>query len=184
MVKKFGFSLSKTLYSYNYAKRMQKEYDIQKLKIQYQKLAKNYNKNNILIVAHPYISNDKYIGTEIKNYLEKLGANVLFADINRSKVKSQDTYLNVSKSIYWKPSINLINGIKEYENFIDGIIYLTVFPCGVDSLVNELLIRKIKSVPSINLILDEQEIGAGIYTRLESFFDILDTRRNLKKVSE
>ncbi len=162
---------------------MQKVYDNKKLKKQYELLATNYDKVNILVVAHPYISYDKYIGGEIEKYLKELGANIIYADINKTKNEKNDTYKKLTNSIYWKPSINLINGIKEYERYIDGIIYLTAFPCGPDSLVNELLIRRIKNIPSINLILDEQEIGAGIYTRLESFFDILDGKRNLKKVS-
>ncbi len=56
------------------------------------------------------------------------------------------------------------------------------FLVGPDSLVNELLIRKIKNIPSINLILDEQEGKEGLYTRLESFYDILEQNNfNIRK---
>ena len=183
MVKNFGFKYANIISAYLKARNMQRIYDLKKLKNQYNKIARNSDNPNILVVAHPYITYDKYLGHEITKYLNELGANVIYADINKSKNENDQNYKKITKSIYWNPSINLINGIKEYERYVDGIIYLTVFPCGPDSLVNELLIRKINNIPSINLILDEQEIGAGVYTRLESFFDILDGKRNLKKVS-
>ena len=46
--------------------------------------------------------------------------------------------------LYWKYSKESIGSIKLIENNIDGIIFLTTFPCGLDSLVNELVIRKLK----------------------------------------
>lgn len=181
--RKLGFRYSTIISAYLKARNMQLSYDKTKLIKQYEKIALNNTKENILIVAHPYISYDKYIGYEITKYLEQLGANIIYSDINKSMINSSNSYIKLSKTIYWNPSINLINGITEYLPYIDGIIYLTVFPCGPDSLVNELLIRKINTIPSINLILDEQEIGAGIYTRLESFYDILEEKKKIKKVS-
>ena len=64
-----------------------------------------------------------------------------------------------------------------YKNAIDGVIFLSSFPCGPDSLVNELAIRKLDGVPSINIILDESTATSGLYTRLESFVDILKARK-------
>lgn len=179
--KKLGFSYALSLKSYLKARNMQKMYDLKKTRLQYEKLASAKNDTcNILVVAHPYISHDKTIGNQIIKYLEKLGLTVIFADINSYKYQknsNKNAYAKLSKTIYWKPNINLLNGIEEYIPYIDGIVYLTVFPCGTDSLVNEMLIRKISCVPSLNLILDEEEIGAGVYTRLESFYDILTARK-------
>jgi predicted nucleotide-binding protein (sugar kinase/HSP70/actin superfamily) len=56
---------------------------------------------------------------------------------------------------------------------VDGIILLSAFPCGPDSMVNELITRKVKDVPMLNLVLDSQSGTAGIETRLESFVDII-----------
>lgn len=181
--RKLNFKYSKIISSYLKAKFMQKEYDKKRLLKQYDKIALNTSKPNILIVAHPYLSYDKYIGNEITKYLNKMGANILYADINKSVFKNSKEYSKFSESIYWDPSIKLLNGISEYLPYIDGIVYITAFPCGPDSLVNELLIRKVTTIPSINLIVDEQELGAGLYTRLESFYDILEQRQSIKKVS-
>ena len=52
------------------------------------------------------------------------------------------------------------------------IIFLSVFPCGLDSLVNEVVIRKVKC-KCLNLVIDDMDGFAGIETRLESFVDIV-----------
>ena len=56
-------------------------------------------------------------------------------------------------------------------------LYLSTFPCGPDALVNELVLRKVTSKPSLNIVLDEQDARAGLYTRLESFIDILNQKK-------
>ena len=69
--------------------------------------------------------------------------------------------------------INKIN-----NSNIDGIIFLSSFPCGPDSLVNELAIRKLDDIPSIKITVDESTATSGLITRLESFVDILKARRD------
>ena len=54
---------------------------------------------------------------------------------------------------------------------------MTTFPCGPDSLVNELLIRKINNIPITNILIDESTAEAGIQTRLESFIDIIKGKK-------
>ena len=64
-----------------------------------------------------------------------------------------------------------------YKDQIDGIVLVSSFPCGPDSLVNEMLIRRFKEKPMISLVLDGQEGTAGMETRLESFIDIIRLRK-------
>ena len=61
---------------------------------------------------------------------------------------------------------------------MDGIVFLSSFPCASDSLVNELAIRKIDGIPVINVTIDESTATGGLMTRLESFVDILKARRD------
>lgn len=174
--KKLGIKHSKCLISYIKAKDMQIAYDKKKFKHQCESLNSN---RNVLIVAHPYICYDKYIGRPIEKYLKSMNINVVFADINSSnrfKKKLPHSYIDFSDTLYWRMNKYLLNGVSEYIDKIDGIIYLSVFPCGPDSLVNELAIRRINYIPSINIVVDEQEANAGLYTRLESFVDILDQK--------
>ena len=74
-------------------------------------------------------------------------------------------------------TVSKAEGVKlAEEGMIDGVIFLTSFPCGPDSLVNELVMRKI-NIPYLNLIIDDLDSNVGIITRLESFIDILRMRR-------
>jgi predicted nucleotide-binding protein (sugar kinase/HSP70/actin superfamily) len=89
-------------------------------------------------------------------------------------IEIQNRYREISKAIYWKHNKQLLNGIVEYKDKVDGIIYLSVFPCGTDSLANDISIRKVNHIPTLNIVLDEQKANAGIVTRLESFLDIIE----------
>ena len=71
----------------------------------------------------------------------------------------------------------MIGAIELYQNQVDGVILLTAFPCGSDSLVNELVLRRVHSVPIIRMLLDEHASPTGLETRIESFMDILSQRR-------
>ena len=52
---------------------------------------------------------------------------------------------------------------------------LSSFPCGTDSIVNELVIRNIE-LPIINLVIDDVNSFTGIETRIESFLDIINNK--------
>ena len=56
------------------------------------------------------------------------------------------------------------------------VILITSFPCGPDSLSNEMILRNVK-IPITNLIIDEANSDTGLLTRIESFIDILEERR-------
>ena len=46
----------------------------------------------------------------------------------------------------------------------------------IDSLVNEMIIRRVKDLPVLTLLIDAQSGTAGIETRIESFLDIIAFR--------
>lgn len=128
-------------------------------------------KLKILIVAHPYITYDEMLGKDITDYLSSHNIEVIYSDKFNSKITNK-LALKYSKDIYFKYNRDNIGALKYCENKIDGVIFLSAFPCGPDSLVNELVMRKIK-VPYLNLVLDDNSSFAGLETRLESFTDML-----------
>ena len=73
----------------------------------------------------------------------------------------------------WEISREILSGIAMHRGDVDGIILLSAFPCGPDAMVNELIARRVKGVPMLNLVLDGQSGTAGVETRLESFIDII-----------
>jgi predicted nucleotide-binding protein (sugar kinase/HSP70/actin superfamily) len=174
MGRALGYSIPKTLIAYQKAKKAQAISDYQKF-IRQQQDIDSSGDLKILIVSHPYNTYDKLIGFPISDYIKKLGGLPLYADITDRK-ESVARSREISQSLYWLYNKELVGSIKLLEDKIDGIILLTAFPCGPDSLVNELIMRKSKKVPTINIILDELQGEAGLQTRIESFMDIIRER--------
>jgi predicted nucleotide-binding protein (sugar kinase/HSP70/actin superfamily) len=59
---------------------------------------------------------------------------------------------------------------------VDGVIYLTSFGCGPDSMMMEIVRRELRSEgdhPLLELVLDEHSVESGIRTRAEAFVDLL-----------
>ena len=83
----------------------------------------------------------------------------------------------ISPHNYWTYNKEIIASVEHYLDSVDGVILLTVFPCGPDSLSNEMILRKV-DIPIIPIIIDDESGNAGIITRIESFLDILEERRH------
>lgn len=176
---KMGLNFTKNpMKIYNaYKKAKNSQYLENKKKEAYQdKLLEKSNKLKILVVSHPYNIYDEFIGQPIVKYLKQLDTSPIYADVldeDTAKQKSKQ----ISSGLYWSYNKELVGAIEHYKDKIDGIIFLVAFPCGPDSLVNELCQRKIKDIPIINIVLDELQGEAGLHTRLESFIDIINMKK-------
>ena len=177
-IMKMGFKINKNIFkviwSYFISKSKEKKYNLSLINSQKNILRSNGLK--ILIVAHPYVIYDEYLGGTVLKYLKDMGIQILYSD-RMDKRESIYYSKEFSKTLYWLYAKENIGSVFYYKNAVDGIIFLSSFPCGVDSLVNELAIRKLDDVPSINIILDESSTDAGLQTRLESFVDIIKAGR-------
>ena len=170
---KLGIAKKISKKAYVYAKVMSAKDRKKKILENMRKLSSP--KLKVLIVGHPYSINDEYVGMPILKYLDKLNVDYINAfDFNSTTTNELSKKL--SKDIYWKYSKELIGSIKLVEDKVDGLIFLSAFPCGPDSLVNDLVIRKI-NIPYLNLVIDDLDSLAGIETRLESFIDIIENAK-------
>ena len=142
-----------------------------KKKIKNEKKLKS-KKTKILIVSHPYIIYDDLIGKDIINYLEQNKINVIFSDKFDEKTTNKLSK-EISKDNYFKYSKQNIGALVYAKDKIDGVIFLSAFPCALDSITNELAMRKIHK-PYINIVLDDTSSFTGIETRIESFIDMLE----------
>ena len=131
----------------------------------------------VLIVAHPYVVYDEYLSGNIIRYFRDNDIDVLYSDRLDRKISIDYAY-DFSNTLYFIYSKESIGSAFYYKDNVDGIIFLSSFPCGPDSLVNELAIRKLDGVPSINITVDESTADSGLMTRLESFTDIIRARRD------
>lgn len=126
----------------------------------------------ILVVAHPYIAHDPYMSGAIIEALKEAGATVLFADETHRERTLKKSF-EFSRTIPWVVSRELIGSILLLQDRIDGIVLVSAFPCGPDSMINDAIMRFIQGTPILNLMIDAQSGTAGIQTRIESFMDIL-----------
>lgn len=172
---KVNKNIFKILYYYFKGKTKEKEHNLSLVRNQVNILKSN--KLKILIVAHPYVIYDEYLGGTIKEFFKDNGIDVLYSD--RMDRKESICYAKeFSNTLYFLYSKEIIGSAFYYKDAIDGIIFLSSFPCGPDSLVNELAIRKLDRIPVINITVDESTATSGLITRLESFIDIVKARRD------
>ncbi len=164
-----GFTKRQSKKAYKYAINEYKKNHKRDISINIGKL--NSNKTKILLMAHPYNTYDDLIGRDIIKYLTANDIEVIFSDKFDEKITNKLS-TKLSKDLYFKYSKDNIGALIYAQDKIDGVIFLSAFPCGPDSLANEIVMRKI-DIPYINIVLDNNSSFTGVETRLESFIDML-----------
>lgn len=166
-----GFSYNRVITAYNHAK--EKEKKVKNNNILKQTCILNNNCKKVLVAGHPYNIYDEFIGKPLIDTLKKNNIDIVFSDIYDTKNIEEESSI-ISEEVYWTFNKEILGAIGKYKDNVDGIILVSAFPCGPDSLINELVIRKIKDIHILNIILDEANSDTGLVTRLESFIDIIN----------
>ena len=133
-------------------------------------------KTKILVISHMYNANDRFIGEPVFSIIESLGALPIKGNVvdEKTAIKKSE---ELSTTLPWIYNKELLGAIAEYKKDVDGIILMSSFPCGPDSMVNEIIVRRVRDIPILNLVLDGQDALAGMETRIESFLDIIEFRK-------
>ena len=99
-----------------------------------------------------------------------------------------DDYINMNiaansklpKRMFWSHGQKIVGAAFSLieRKAVHGIIYISAFGCGLDSVLIDLVERKAKEskIPFTLLTIDEQTGEAGINTRIEAFIDMLEWR--------
>lgn len=166
---------SQVKYAYVMAAQAQKFYETFREQNQ-DKITESTSKPKILLVAHAYNVGDKYIGEPVINTIKQLGCEPIIAEYvnERRCIRASEA---ITATMPWAYNRHLVGAVELLKDRVDGIILLTTFPCGTDSMVNELIVRRYKDKPVVTLTVDAQDGTAGMETRLESFVDILQLKR-------
>lgn len=171
--KELNLGYLQVLNAYEQAIQKQKEVYIRKQKA-IKKLLEHDNLK-ILIAAHSYNIEDEQIGKPIINYLKKEEIIPIPTNFYGSDYKCDCA--SISKTIYWTYNKQIMTAINKLKDKVDGIILLSTFPCGPDSLCNELIIRRVKNIPILYITIDDSDSMTGLITRLESFIDIIKLKK-------
>ena len=131
---------------------------------------------SIVIMAHKYNLFDNKISLNLIKKLEKMDVKV-YTSLNVSKEDAINSIYKIGEIQYWANELDL-TGTASYfmlNKKVDGIIALSAFGCGPDSLmVDEMEYHaKQKNMPMMHLTIDEHTGEAGFCTRLEAFIDMI-----------
>ncbi|MDF2673045.1 MAG: 2-hydroxyglutaryl-CoA dehydratase [Clostridiales bacterium] len=131
----------------------------------------------VAITGHPYNIYDNFVNMDVVKKLHKLGVGAVTEEyVDEKNIDEQIKEL--FKRPFWTFARNSY-GFTTYlsqDNSIDGIVYISSFACGIDSIVIELIKDRIGNFPLLILKIDEHTGEAGLDTRIEAFVDMLERR--------
>jgi len=142
-------------------------------------IRKDYNRT-ILVLGHSYNIYDQFINMGLIKKLKNLGFDIVTAEMVEEK-RAREYAAKLPKRMFWTNGQRIIGAAYSLidEKSISGIIYVSAFGCGLDSVFIDLVERKAKEarIPFTLLTIDEQTGEAGVNTRVEAFTDMLDWRK-------
>ena len=119
----------------------------------------------VLLAAHPYLAHDPYMGGALSDMLANMGVTLLYADRYDRKRALQSSF-HFSDTLPWIVNREIVGSIMNLHDSVDGILLVSAFPCGPDSMTDDAIIRCIKGKPVLNLTVDAQTGTAGLETRI------------------
>jgi Uncharacterized protein conserved in bacteria len=133
----------------------------------------------IALVGHSYLTQEPYANLNLLRRLRKKAEVELVQNVNLEEVNNHLSGLR--KKIFWNHAKQIFGAGKKFitDPDIDGIIYLSCFGCGTDSIVQGLLASSAREThkPYMMITLDEHSGEAGLVTRLEAFLDMVERRK-------
>ncbi len=140
-------------------------------------------KISVAIMAHGYNLFDERISLNLIKKLEKMNVAV-YTSLDVERDTAFKSIKDIGEVQYWANELELTGVAANYilNNSVDGIIALSAFGCGPDSLMVDEISNQCVSrgLPLIHLTIDEHTGEAGFVTRLEAFIDMLDRKKRYK----
>lgn len=134
------------------------------------------------LVGYPYLIYDQYLNHQLTEKLKRMRVKILLPE-QVPKEELRTALLKLTDRPYWTFEEEIIGagGYFLEKKEVDGLICLSSFGCGPDSLMVELLKNYAKDKIFLHLSLDEHIAEAGLITRLEAFVDSLPHSRSRSK---
>lgn len=142
---------------------------------------------SVALVSHSYNIYDEKVSIKIFDKLKSMDVKV-YSALQLTNEQLTEGMNALEQSMYWANEHEMTGCAGHYlkDNKIDGIITLTAFGCGPDSLMVERISRKAKyfNKPLLNLTIDEHTGEAGFITRLEAFVDMLYRKKRANIITK
>ena len=131
---------------------------------------------SVALIGHPYIIYDRFLSMNVVEKLNRLDIGVVTED-SVDDMAAVSHVAGLFKQPFWYFASRYYGAAIELcQRKTDGIIYISAFSCGVDSVVVELIKNDVRDVPVMILKIDEHTGEAGFDTRVEAFADMLKRR--------
>lgn len=135
------------------------------------------------VLGYVYNLYDRFINMDFMERLEEMGAKIVTFEMLDGEIIDRFVR-NLRKPMFWEFTNKLMAAGYHFINSedIDGIIHITAFGCGPDSILGPFLEIDAgkKNKPFMTLRIDEQTGESHLITRIEAFLDLL----RLKKRSD
>ena len=134
------------------------------------------------VLGYPYELYDSFISVGLLDKMHKLRVGVVTAENIHPLLLALQRNCDLPKRLFWTFSDALLKAAHMLfkQKNIDGVLHLTAFGCGPDSLTNKFIefeAKKHRNVPFMTLTIDEHTGEAGMATRLEAFVDMVRRRK-------
>jgi predicted nucleotide-binding protein (sugar kinase/HSP70/actin superfamily) len=132
----------------------------------------------IALLGHPYNVKDAFLNMNIAEKLARMGVRIV-----TDEAVPEECVNNEAAALFKKPFWTFARytyGAACHlckSGAIDGVIYISSFACGIDSVTVELIRCETEGTPLLVLKVDEHTGEAGIDTRIEAFIDLLGRRK-------
>jgi len=127
------------------------------------------SKNGFLLTGHPYNLYDTYISDPVVKKLKKMGVEYSIMPFKKGKIKKSFIKWDTCSEIH--ETLSNLDPDKYH-----GVIQISSFNCGCDSVMNDVFrkVLKDKNIHYLVLVIDEHSALAGVDTRLEAFIDSVE----------
>jgi predicted nucleotide-binding protein (sugar kinase/HSP70/actin superfamily) len=138
------------------------------------------SKRRIAVVGHPYCLYDPYFNFNLLKILREAKATIYTQEMVSSE-EIDSKIQELGKDIYWTSGREILGASLHYlqSDRVDGLIYLTCFSCGIDSMIEPLVRHKVKEYGDklyLCLMIDEHTGPTGVLTRVEAFLETMERK--------
>ncbi|MCC5911162.1 MAG: hypothetical protein JJT76_12065 [Clostridiaceae bacterium] len=132
------------------------------------------------LIGYVYNVYDAFISMDIVNKLRNMGVSIkTFEMLEDDEINKE--LKDMSKTLFWTFSDKLLAaGYHFYKNEeVDGLIHVTAFGCGPDSMLGKLLEldSPLYNKPFMTVRIDEHSGENHLQTRIEAFVDMLKRKK-------
>ena len=144
------------------------------------KIHADSNTLKILLLGHVYDVDDTYLNMRIMDKIASLGGEVMTLEMFDTRDLRRRARA-LEKPLFWYYATKALGCAYTLMErpYVDGVIYLTCFGCGIDSFAAYMVenrIRRHTAIPFTTVTLDEHSGEAGLNTRIEAFMDTIRWR--------